>query len=185
MAITQLAVFEAVNAVTASMNLTWGRSQPAQYGVNDSLVTSFATKYHYDVWRPETAIRAGNTDGNPQTEPDINFAPLIAPPCFPSFPSNHASGSYGGAEVLERIYGAGRHSTITLTTSVPVPVPGSPTPMAVTMTRRCTKFKEITDDIDDARVYGGIHFRFDQEAGARLGREVGGYVYRHNLRPDH
>jgi hypothetical protein len=76
--------------------------------------------------------------------------------------------------VLQRIYGAGRHP-ITLTTMVL----GSP------MTLRYTKFKEITDDIDDARVYGGIHFRFDQEAGARLGRAVGGSVYLRNLRRDH
>jgi hypothetical protein len=142
--------------------------------INDSLVTSFATKYDYDFWRPETAIRAAHTDGNRKTDPDTNVAPLILTPCFPSYPSNHASGSYAGGEMLERIYGAGRHS-IALTTTVL----GSP------MTLQYTKFKQITDDIDDARVYGGIHFRFDQEAGARLGRGVAGYVYRHNLRRDH
>ena len=48
-----------------------------------------------------------------------------------------------------------------------------------------TKFDDITADIDDARVYGGIHFRFDQEGGARLGRDVGTAVYLHNLRPAH
>jgi len=46
-----------------------------------------------------------------------------------------------------------------------------------------TRFNRITDDISDARVYGGIHFRFDQEAGADLGRAVGAYVYKHDLRP--
>jgi len=46
-----------------------------------------------------------------------------------------------------------------------------------------TTFRQITDDISDARVYGGIHFRFDQEAGADLGRDIGVYVYKHNLRP--
>ena len=142
--------------------------------ISDSLVTSFATKYLYDFWRPETAIRAGATDGNDRTESDTNFEPFIPTPCFPSYPSNHASGSYGGAEVLERIYGAGRHP-ITLTKIVL----GSP------MTLQYTKFKQITADIDDARVYGGIHFRFDQEAGAQLGRAVGSHVYRRNLRRDH
>ena len=142
--------------------------------ISDSLVTSFATKYFYDLWRPETASRAGAMDGSDRTDSDTNFEPLIPTPCFPSYPSNHASGSYGGAEVLERIYGAGRHP-ITLTTTVL----GSP------MTLRYTKFKQITADIDDARVYGGIHFRFDQEAGARLGRAVGSTVYRLNLRRDH
>ena len=47
------------------------------------------------------------------------------------------------------------------------------------------RFSEITDDIDDARVYGGIHFRFDQEAGAVQGRRIGSYVYKHTLRPLH
>ncbi len=146
----------------------------ANMAINDSLIASFATKYHYDYWRPETAIRAGDTDDNERTESDPNFAPLILTPCFPSYPSNHASGSYGGAEVLERIYGAGRHA-ITLTATVG----GTP------MTLKYTRFSQITHDIDDARVYGGIHFRFDQEAGARLGRAVAGSVYRHNLGRDH
>ena len=82
--------------------------------INDSLVASFDNKYRYNYWRPETAIRAGDTDGNPRTDPDTAFAPFIPTPCFPSYPSNHASGSYGGAEVLERIYGAGRHAPMTL-----------------------------------------------------------------------
>ena len=140
--------------------------------INDSLITSFATKYHYNFWRPETAIRYGDTDGNRKTEGDMTFVPFILTPCFPSYPSNHASGSYGGAEVLRRIYGAGGH---TIELSNP----------ALGLTLHYTKFKDITDDIDDARVYGGIHFRFDQEAGARLGHEVAGQVYRHNLRRDH
>ena len=138
--------------------------------VNDSLVASFLTKYHYNYWRPETAIHVGDTDGNPRTDPDPAFAPFITTPCFPSYPSNHASGSSGGAEMLRRLYGAGGHD-ITLTNPV---VPG--------VTLHYTRFKQITDDVDDARVYGGIHFRFDQAAGGRLGREVATYIYKHNLR---
>ena len=140
--------------------------------INDSLIASFANKYHYNFWRPETAIRYADTDGNRKTELDMTFVPFIVTPCFPSYPSNHASGSYGGAEVLTRIYGAGGHS---IELSNP----------ALGLTLQYTKFKEITHDIDDARVYGGIHFRFDQEAGARLGQAVGGQVYRRNLQRDH
>ena len=141
--------------------------------INDSLIVSFATKYTHNYWRPETAIRAGDTDGNPRTAPDTTFAPFIATPCFPSYPSNHASGTYGGIELLERIYGAGRHA---ITLSNPA-MPG--------VVLQYTKFKVIGSDVDDARVYGGIHYRFDQEDGARLGREVGGTVYRRNLQRDH
>jgi hypothetical protein len=139
--------------------------------ISDSLVTSFTAKYLYNFWRPETAIRAGDTDDNEKTDPDATFAPFIATPCFPGYPSNHASGSNGAAEVLRRMYGAGEHS---ISLSNPA-VPG--------VVLRYTTIKAITDDIDDARVYGGIHFRFDQDAGGRLGREVATYITKHNLRP--
>ena len=65
--------------------------------INDSLVASFFNKYHYNFWRPETAIRAGDTDGNRKTDADPNFLPFILTPCFPSYPSNHGSGSNGGS----------------------------------------------------------------------------------------
>src|ERR1700730_19013521 len=50
---------------------------------SDSLVASFFNKYHYNFWRPEKAVRAGDTDGNPKTEPDTDFLPFIPTPCFP------------------------------------------------------------------------------------------------------
>jgi len=137
---------------------------------NDSLVASFWTKYHYKFWRPETAIFEGSQDGNPKTDPDITFKPYILTPCFPSYPSNHASGSDSAAEILRRVYGAGGHA---ITMANPA-VPG--------LTFHYTRFKQITDDISDARVYGGIHFRFDQVAGSALGRDVATYIYKHNLR---
>lgn len=137
---------------------------------SDSLVVSFATKYLYNFWRPVTAIRAGDNDTNPDTEGDLAFTPLITTPCFPSYGSNHASGSYGGAEVLRRLYGAGGHD---LTLS-------NPTLPAIVL--HYAELKDVCQDIDDARVFGGIHFRFDQEAGARIGREVATDVVKHNLR---
>ena len=140
---------------------------------NDALVVSFATKYFYQLWRPETAIRRGNEDDNKKTEFDVTFVPYITTPCFPSYPSNHASGSTSAAEVLRRVYGAAGHD-ITITN------PGVPG-----LVFEYTSFKQITDDIDDARVYGGIHFRFDQDAGSKMGREVATFVVKHNLRPAH
>jgi hypothetical protein len=141
--------------------------------ISDSLVASFYNKYHYVFWRPETAIRAGDTDGNSKTEADPNFLPFIVTPCFPSYPSNHGSGSNGGAEVLRRLYGESGHL---ITASNPAATP---------IVLQYTSFKQITDDISDARVYGGIHFRTDQDAGASLGRAVGTAVYKNNLRPRH
>jgi hypothetical protein len=137
---------------------------------SDSLVASFWAKYHYRFWRPETAIVQGSVDGNAKTDGDITFVPYITTPCFPSYPSNHGSGSNSAAEVLRRAYGAGGHD---ITMANPA-VPG--------ITLHYTRFNEITNDISDARIFGGIHFRFDQEGGADLGREIGTYVYKHNLR---
>jgi len=141
--------------------------------ISDSLVASFLNKYHYNFWRPETAIHAGGTDGNPQTEPDPSYVPFITTPCFPSYPSNHGSASNGAAEVLRRLYGEAGHS-ITLSN-----------PAVPTIILQYSSFKQITDDISDARVYGGIHFRTDQIAGAQLGRAVGTAVYKNNLRRIH
>jgi hypothetical protein len=137
---------------------------------NDSLVASFGTKYHYLLWRPETAIRAGDLDGNAKTDADITFAPFIVTPCFPSYPSNHASASNSAAEILRRLYGAGGLAITIANPAVP------------DVTLHYTTFDQITDDIDDARVYGGIHFRFDQDAGSGLGRDIGTFIYKHNLR---
>jgi len=141
--------------------------------MNDSLEASFFNKYYYNFWRPETAIHAGDTDGNPNTAGDPNWAPFIVTPCFPSYPSNHGSAGNGAAEVLRRLYGDDGLS-ITLTN-----------PAVPNIALQYTSFEQITDDISDARVYGGIHFRTDQVAGEHLGRAVGKTVYKHNLRPVH
>jgi hypothetical protein len=140
---------------------------------NDSLVAAFFNKYHYNFWRPETAIHAGDTDGNPKTDPDPSFAPFVTTPCFPSYPSNHGSAANGAAEILRRIYGEGGHF-ITLSN-----------PALPNIVLQYTTFDQITDDISDARVYGGIHFRTDQAAGERLGKAIGNAVYKNNLRRMH
>jgi hypothetical protein len=138
--------------------------------ISDGLVSSIETKYHYVLWRPYTAIHAGDTDGNRKTDPDVAWTTFIPTPCFPSYPSAHASGSYAARRIAEKIFGRGDHE-ITLSH-----------PSILDVTLRYTKFSQITNDIDDARVYGGIHFRFDQEAGARQGRQVGSYIYKNLLR---
>jgi len=147
---------------------------------SDALVASFMNKYHYNHWRPETGIRNGETDGNDKTEGDPLFATFIPTPCFPSYPSNHASGTNGGLEAMRRLFGAAGHD-ITITNTVP---PLGPLPATV-ITLHYTQLKEIGDDVDDARVYGGIHWRYDQVAGNALGRAIGTEVVKNNLRPVH
>jgi hypothetical protein len=141
--------------------------------ISDSLVSSMETKYHYRLWRPETAIRDADIDRNPTTKADETFVPLITAPCFPTYPSAHASGSYAGRAVVERLFGDVKRR---LTLTAPA-LPG--------ITLRYTDLARITDDIDNARIYGGIHFRFDQRAGTRQGRAVADHVIGHHLRRMH
>jgi hypothetical protein len=138
--------------------------------MSDALVTVMETKYHYARWRPETAIRDGNLDGNPRTDPDPSYKPFIVTPCFPSYPSAHASASYAAREILARIFSDRTHS-ITLST-----------PAMPALVLQYKTLGEITDDIDDARVYGGIHFRYDQEEGGVQGTDIGRYVYKQKLK---
>jgi hypothetical protein len=137
--------------------------------MSDGLATVMETKYHYKSWRPETAIRAGDTDGNDRTAGRGDFAPFIATPCFPSYPSAHASASYAARWILERTWD-GADFSVTLS---------HPAVAGVAVTY--TTLKQLTDDIDDARIYGGIHFRFDQEAGAIQGHQIANYVLGHVL----
>jgi hypothetical protein len=138
--------------------------------ISDALVSVFEAKYFYVWWRPVTAIRAGDTDGNPRTEPDVNWTPFITTPVFPGYPSAHATGSGAARAVAELLFGASGHAISLSNPALP------------DVTLCYTNFRDITDDTDDARVYGGIHFRFDQDAGGRQGRRVGAYVYAHHLR---
>ena len=129
----------------------------------DSAVACFETKYHFNLWRPVTAIR--------ETQADPDWLSAVFTPPFPSYPSGHAS--FGGAAraVLEEELGPDGHD-ITLTH-----------PAVPDIVLHYTTLQRITDDIDDARVYGGVHYRFDQEAGALQGKRVAKYVLRHALRP--
>jgi hypothetical protein len=166
-------------AVQAAMQLGRSLSQNAHalalinMAMNDGLVASFLNKYHYNFWRPETAIHAGDTDGNPHTVGDPDWSPFIVTPCFPSYPSNHGVAANAAAAILEWVDGDKGHS-ITLTN-----------PAVPDIVLQYNSFNQITDDISDARVYGGIHFRTDQAAGAVLGREIGRAVFKNNLLPMH
>jgi hypothetical protein len=138
--------------------------------ISDAAVATFETKYYYKFWRPVTAIHEAAFDGNRRTEPDATFQPLVETPCFPSYPSAHGVLSNAASSAMEQIYG---NVSFSITLSTPA-VPG------VTITYR--KLGQITDDIADARVYGGIHFRTDQDAGRLMGLRIGQWVYEHNLR---
>lgn len=139
-------------------------------GIADASIAVFDTKYFYNRWRPVTAIPNANFDENPLTDPDPTWLPLITTPAFPSYASAHGTLSGAARAVLERAFGKHRLA-ITLTN-----------PQVPNVVLHYSAWAQITSDIDDARVYGGIHFRYDQEAGAQQGRRVGRYLLRHYLR---
>lgn len=134
----------------------------------DAHVSVFESKYHYRTWRPVTAIPRADEDGNDKTDAG-SFTPYIATPCFPGYPSAHGSAA-GAAEItLQRAYGRFGHSIVSTHPNVP----------GVEFVY--SDLRDITANIADARVYGGIHFRYDQVAGERQGKAVGQYVHNHLL----
>jgi len=138
--------------------------------INDAYISGFESKYFYRTWRPVTAIPRGDEDENKWTTPSA-FTPLISTPCFPGYPSNHGTGSGAARTVLERAYGRFKHS-------IDVFHPNAPG-----IVKHYSDLRAMTDDVADARVYGGIHFRYDQDAGERQGHAVGQYVYNNLLPP--
>jgi hypothetical protein len=138
--------------------------------MSDALVAVMETKYVYRFWRPETAIREAALDGNPRTEADPAWEPFIVAPCFPSYGSAHAAASYAARRVAEALLG---DHPIAVTLS---------SPAVAGVVLEYGAFDEITDDIDNARIYGGIHFRFDQRAGGKQGTRIGAWIARHQLR---
>jgi hypothetical protein len=139
----------------------------------DGLISTMESKFHYNFWRPVTAIRSANLDGNAKTDSDPTWEPLIGTPPYPSYPSNHAGAAAASLAVLEHAFGKWGHS---ISLSSPA-FPG--------VVLNYSTLADIAHDIDDARVFGGIHFRFDQEAGSRQGGQVGQYILQHELRPVH
>ncbi len=132
--------------------------------INDGSVSVVESKYFYTTWRPVTAIPRGDEDGNKWTTAS-SFTPLVSTPCHPSYPAAHGTLSGAALKVLERAYGRFGHS-ITISH-----------PLAPGIEINYSDLRAIMADISDARVYGGIHFRFDQDAGQRQGEAVAKYVY--------
>ena len=132
----------------------------------------FDSKYTYNFWRPVTAIRNGDTDGNNNTVQDSAWIPLANTPPHPEYPAAHGCAGGAVAEVLRRE--VGDDVAITFTSSV-----------ANTIPHQYAGPDELVSEIINARVYGGMHFRNSMEHGARLGRKVGAWVDEHNFQPLH
>jgi len=134
----------------------------------DAAIAHFDSKYTYNFWRPITAIRNGDLDGNPATDPDAGWTSLVESPPHPEYPCAHCNTGTAFATVLAGLVGPGRR----------VAIRG-----ADNARREFASASEVAADIVNARVYSGIHFRNSAEVGAAMGKQLGEYVLATQLRP--
>jgi membrane-associated phospholipid phosphatase len=137
----------------------------------DAAIAAWDCKYHYNFWRPVTAIRYAGLVGNPANEPDPDWTPLLPTPPFPSYTSGHSTFSGAGAGVLAYYFGTDAVAFSSGSDTLPGIVRSYP------------GFWAAAREAGMSRIYGGIHYDFDNEAGLAAGRAVGDYVCRHFLLP--
>lgn len=137
----------------------------------DSYIASLETKYFYNFWRPVTAIREGDVDGNPDTTGSQMWASYLFTPPVPDWPSGHSSAGAAAAEALIAYF---QSDYIPFTTTSGAPHPG--------ITRSFYSFSDAALENANSRVLAGIHFRAAAIAGLEQGRRVGRYVVENYLR---
>ncbi|MDQ3189136.1 MAG: vanadium-dependent haloperoxidase [Pseudomonadota bacterium] len=141
---------------------------------DDALLAVFEAKYHYNFWRPITAIRNGDIDGNDATERDASWIPFIESPMHPEYPCAHCVVASAVGTVLQAEIGSSAVPTLT-TTSYLVKGPA----------RKWTKIDDFVQEVGSARVYDGVHFRNSTEVGTAMGKHVGALAVAKFLRrPD-
>jgi hypothetical protein len=140
---------------------------------SDALIACWDSKFFYSRWRPVTAIRAGDTDGNPGTEPDPDWIGLVITPNHPEYPAAHGCFSGASAETLEFFFGTDKFDF-----TMDSKVAGLTHPV-----RHYTSFSQALQDALDARIYGGMHFRNSNRKGAIIGKQVSHFTTTHFFRP--
>jgi PAP2 superfamily len=140
--------------------------------LTDAYIAVFDAKYHYEFWRPVTAIRNGDIDSNPDTAPDPTWQPIDATPMHPEYPCAHCIESGAAAAVIEATLGSANIPEVTLTSST---APG--------VTHRWTNIEAFASEIAEARICAGFHYRFSTRVGAEMGRKIGAYVAANILQP--
>jgi hypothetical protein len=160
-----------VRSMASSMDiLTAARFEAiGMAAVTNALIACWDAKYTYMFWRPVTAIRAGDTDGNSKTEPDSAWTPFIVTPSHPEYPAAHTT---VGASVL------GFYTVWFDTDQFPLAFKGN-----LGVVRYYTNVNQIHTEEGNARVWGGMHWRNSTEVGTAVGSRVGKYTATHLLKP--
>jgi hypothetical protein len=138
----------------------------------DTLMAVFDAKYHYNFWRPVTAIRNGDIDANSATEREEAWQPIAATPLHPEYPCAHCSQASSMASVLEAVFG---------TADIPEAAMNSPTHPGVT--HRWTNLRAFVTEVSEARICAGFHYRFSTRVGEDMGRKIGEYVVKNLMLP--
>jgi len=136
----------------------------------DAYIAVFDAKYAYNFWRPITAIRNGDIDGNPATNPDLTWTPLIDTPMHPEYPCAHCITASAVATVLESEFGSGPIAAVKMTS-----------PTAAGVTRTWNRIQDYVTDVSNARVWAGVHYRFSTEVGEAMGRKIGERAIRKHM----
>ena len=136
----------------------------------DALINCWNDKYYYSSWRPITAIRLADTDGNPATVADPTWTPLIATPAFPEHPSGHSCLSGAIVHTLQAFFHTDKIAFSAFSNNSGT-------------TRHFPRFSAALKEVLDARVWGGIHFRTADVQGSAIGRKVSHYLVKHFFKP--
>jgi hypothetical protein len=137
----------------------------------DAGIAVFDSKYAHNFWRPVTAIRNGDRDDNPDTERDDRWEPFIPTPMHPEYPCAHCTFQSSAATTLRSLYG----NDIAEVKLVSTTAPG--------VERRFTRLSDYVDEVINARIYDGVHYRTSGEVGAEIGRQIGEYTVATYFRP--
>ena len=140
---------------------------------DDVMLASVDSKFHYNFWRPITAIRNAEDDDNPATAPDSNWEPLIATPNHPEYPCAHCTQSAATAELMKTEYGNSPKSGVRVASK------SSPN-LAVQVHPSWDKWAE---EVSASRTLGGVHYRFSNEAGEEMGRKIANLALAKVMRP--
>jgi hypothetical protein len=142
------------------------------FGLNDALIAVFDAKYHYNFWRPITAIRNGDIDGNPDTDREATWQPIDNTPMHPEYPCAHCILSGTVASVVKAVFG-----------TMDIPEIAVTSPTAPGVTHRWTNMEDFTQEIANARIWAGFHYRFSTRVGTQMGLQIGDYVVTNVMQP--
>jgi hypothetical protein len=141
----------------------------------DAIIAGFEAKYFYTSWRPRTAIPLADTDGNPDTEADAAWKPLLSVN-HPDYPSGHGFWSSAVLEAVNAFFGASKMTWTIATSKTAVP-------QLVQTERTYEHLNAVMHEVTNARVWAGLHWRHSVRHGAQIGRHVAAHVSRHFFRP--